>query len=44
MQLYRGMDVGTAKVSVEEMDGVPHHLIDIIDISDEFSVSDYVNP
>ena len=42
MQLYRGMDIGTAKANTCEMDGVPHHLIDIIDICDEFSVSDYV--
>ena len=42
MQLYRGMDIGTAKADEVEMDGVPHHMIDIIDISDEFSVSDYV--
>ena len=29
MQLYRGMDVGTAKVTREEMDGIPHHMIDV---------------
>ena len=42
MQLYKGMDIGTAKVTKEEMCGVPHHLLDILDISQEFSVSDYV--
>ena len=30
MQVYRGMDIGTAKITPEEMDGIPHHLIDII--------------
>ena len=29
MQIYRGMDIGTAKPSAEEMDGVPHHMIDV---------------
>lgn len=43
MQLYRAMDVGTAKICKEEMRGIPHHMLDIIDISDEFSVSDYVD-
>ena len=31
MQVYRHMDVGSAKVTKEEMDGVPHHLIDVLD-------------
>lgn len=39
MQLYRGMDVATAKPTVEEMDGVPHHLIDAIDPADTYSVA-----
>ena len=43
MQLYKHMDVGTAKATADEMDGVAHHLLDIVDISDEFSVSDYVD-
>ena len=38
MQLYRYMDVGSAKVTVEEMDGVPHHLIDVLDPQDSFNV------
>ncbi len=42
MQLYRGMDIGTAKATESEMEGIPHHLLDIVDIDDEFSVSDYV--
>lgn len=36
-QVYRGMDIGTAKVTEEEMEGVPHHLIDVLDIKDPFS-------
>lgn len=38
MQVYRGMDVGTAKIKPEEMDGVPHHLIDIMPPEEEFNV------
>lgn len=38
MQVYRYMDVGSAKVTVEEMDGVPHHLIDVLDPQDSFNV------
>ncbi|MGI9823432.1 tRNA (adenosine(37)-N6)-dimethylallyltransferase MiaA [Agromyces sp. Marseille-Q5079] len=41
MQLYRGMDVGTAKLSVEERRGVPHHLLDVLDVTDEASVAAY---
>ncbi|BAB06085.1 tRNA (adenosine(37)-N6)-dimethylallyltransferase MiaA [Halalkalibacterium halodurans] len=41
MQVYRGMDIGTAKITAEEMDGVPHHLIDIKDPSESFSVADF---
>lgn len=41
MQLYRGMDIGTAKIKKEEMCGVPHHMIDILDPREDFSVSDY---
>lgn len=37
VQVYRGLDIGTAKVTEEEMDGVPHHCIDILDVHDEFS-------
>jgi tRNA dimethylallyltransferase len=43
MALYRGMDIGTAKPSAEERATVPHHLIDIIEPHDEFSLSQYVN-
>ena len=41
MQIYRGMDIGTAKPSPEEQQAVPHHLLDICDPSDSYSVSDY---
>jgi tRNA dimethylallyltransferase len=39
MQFYRGMDIGTAKITVAERRGVPHHLLDILDVTDEASVS-----
>ena len=42
MQLYRGMDIGTATPSMEERDGIVHHLMDVIDPADEFSSADYV--
>ncbi len=38
MQVYRGMDIGTAKIRKEEMQGVPHHLIDILDPTEAFDV------
>ncbi len=38
MQVYRGMDIGTAKITPEEMQGIPHHLIDIIDPTEEWNV------
>ena len=41
MQLYRGMDIGTAKLSVEERRGVPHHQLDVLDVTDEASVAAY---
>ena len=43
MQLYRGLDVGTAKVTPQETCGVPHHLIDILSPDMPFSVADYVS-
>ena len=42
MQLYKHMNIGTAKPTKEEMDGVVHHLIDIIEPSQEFSLAQYV--
>ena len=41
MQLYRGMDIGTAKVSMQERRGVPHHLLDILDVRQTASVASY---
>ncbi len=39
MQVYRGMDIGTAKLRPEEMKGIPHHLIDVLDPSESFNVA-----
>lgn len=39
MQVYRGMDIGTAKVTPVEMQGIPHHMIDIMEPHEEFSVA-----
>ena len=41
MQFYRGMDIGTAKVTAEEMQGVPHHLLDTLEITQEASVAEF---
>ncbi|WP_258805476.1 tRNA (adenosine(37)-N6)-dimethylallyltransferase MiaA [Pseudarthrobacter sp. NS4] len=41
MQFYRGMDIGTAKITMAERRGVPHHLLDILDVTQEASVSDF---
>ncbi len=41
MQLYRGMDIGTAKLPVTERRGVPHHQLDVLDVRDEASVAAY---
>lgn len=43
MQLYCGMDIGTAKLSITERRGIPHHLIDILDVREESSVASYQN-
>ncbi|MEX0918259.1 MAG: tRNA (adenosine(37)-N6)-dimethylallyltransferase MiaA [Candidatus Paceibacterota bacterium] len=40
-QVYRGLDIGTAKVTEEEMDGVPHHLLDIADVEDVYTAADF---
>ena len=42
MQIYRGMTIGTAKPTPEEMEGIPHHMIDILDPGEAFSVGRYV--
>jgi tRNA dimethylallyltransferase len=41
MQLYRGMDIGTAKLNVEERQGIPHHLLDVLDVSEDSTVAWY---
>ena len=41
MQLYAGMDIGTAKLPVEERRGIPHHMFDVLTVSDEAAVADY---
>lgn len=41
MQIYRGMNVGTAKPTQEEMDGIPHHMLDVADPDEAFSVARY---
>ena len=41
LQFYRGMDIGTAKLSVEERQGIEHHLLDILDVTEEASVAAY---
>lgn len=41
MQIYKYMNIGTAKIKDEEMDGIPHHLIDFLDLDEDFSVSDF---
>ena len=38
MQVYRHMDIGSAKIKPEEMEGIPHHLIDVLEPDDEFHV------
>lgn len=41
MQLYRGMDIGTAKIPPSEWRGVPHHLFDVLDVTEEATVARY---
>lgn len=41
MQIYRKMDIGTAKVTKEEKEGIKHHLIDVKDVNEDYSVYDY---
>lgn len=42
MQIYKGLDIGSAKVTPEETEGIPHHLIDILEPDETFSVAQYV--
>jgi tRNA dimethylallyltransferase len=41
MQLYRGMDIGTAKLSLAERRGIRHHMLDVLDLADDNSVAEY---
>ena len=41
MQIYRGMDIGTAKPTMAEMDGIPHHMLDVTDPRENYSVAQY---
>jgi len=41
MQVYRGMDIGTAKIQSSEMEGIPHHLIDVLNPDEPFSVAQF---
>ncbi|MEY9257337.1 tRNA dimethylallyltransferase [Brevibacterium epidermidis] len=41
MQFYRGMDIGTAKLPIDERRGIPHHLIDFLDVNEEANVQDF---
>ena len=42
MQIYRGMDIGTAKISPAEQSGIPHHMLDVAEPWEEYSVARYV--
>lgn len=42
MQIYRGLDIGTAKPTAEEMGGIPHHMLSVADPNDKYSVARYV--
>lgn len=41
MQVYRGMDVGTAKPTLEEQKGIPHHLLDVVDPDEDFNAATF---
>src|SRR5699024_2081774 len=41
LQLYRGMDIGTAKLSIDERAGIPHHLVDVLDIGQSASAAEF---
>lgn len=40
-QVYRGLDLGTGKVTAEEMDGIPHHLLDVVDPNETYSAAQF---
>jgi len=41
MQLYKGMDIGTAKITVQERKGIPHHLLDLLEVTEDANVAWY---
>jgi tRNA dimethylallyltransferase len=41
MQVYRGMDIGTAKIALEERQGIPHHMLDVLDVNQDATVAWY---
>ena len=41
MQLYKGMDIGTAKITIEERKGITHHLMDLLDVTQDANVAWY---
>ena len=41
MQIYKDMTIGTAKVTIEEMDGIPHYLVDFVSPDKRYTVSDF---
>lgn len=41
MQLYKGMDIGTAKLPIEQRQNIPHHMLDVLDVTELANVSDY---
>ena len=41
MYVYKGMNIGTAKPTLDEMEGIPHHMLDVADPDEDFSVSRY---
>ena len=43
MQIYKGMSIATAKPTVSEMQGIPHHLIDFLDVTSQYSVAQFVS-
>ena len=43
MQLYRGMDIGTNKLPPDERRGIPHHLLDVLDVTDEATPVSYTH-
>lgn len=41
MQVYKNMDIGTAKITLDEMSGIPHHMIDILEPDEPFSAYEF---